>query len=97
MDQDSAVARFLEPAIFDHQLVVAVGTLGDQVPLGTSLADQHAILCDEGWGYLSATVCIGDIGVPAVQVLSIEEGGRDRASGLAHGEGVARDQQRTQE
>jgi hypothetical protein len=95
MDQDSTVSRFSCPAIFDHQLVVAVGTFRDQVALGSSLADQHAILHDEGWGYFSAIVCIGDICVPAVQVLSIEEGGRYRARDFAKWEGVARDQQRT--
>ena len=73
MDEDSTVSRVSRPAVFDSQGVVGKFGVSDQMSTWGAMADQQAILDGEGsWNRISR-IGGGDIGVPATEILTIEE------------------------
>ena len=73
VDKDAAVPRLTSPAVFDGQGVVGVLFVGDQMSPGGAMADQQTILDREGCRDRISRIGGGYIGVPAAEILTIEE------------------------
>ena len=73
--QHPAVAGLAGEAVLHLQPVVLVGGLGDEVALGVAQADQLAVAHDEAVGRLRVGVLGGHVGLPAGEILAVEQRG----------------------
>lgn len=75
MNKDAAISGFSGEAVLDFEAVVFVEVVGDEVSAGVAEADEEAVTDDKRGRSVFVIVHRGNVHVPAIQVLAVEEAG----------------------